>query len=229
MDAGPTAGVAPLGRARLDHLLEQVLTRVGEVLDSQDRLRGLLDAVIAMAGDLDLASVLQRIVTTASELVHAQYGALGVLAPEAPEGERRLQEFVTHGVTLEHRAEIGELPRGHGLLGLIIDQPQPVRLSNIAGHSRSYGFPPHHPPMRTFLGVPIRIRDRVFGNLYLTEKQDGQPFTEEDEQVVVALAAAAGVVIENARLYEETARRERWLRASAGESVVTWLQASVSP
>ena len=214
-ETGASSGVAPLGRARLDDLLEQVLERVGEVLDSQDRLRGLLDAVIAMAGDLSLSSVLQRIVTTASELVRAQYGALGVLAADGGADSRRLQEFVTYGITDEQRAAIGDLPRGHGLLGLIIDEPEPVRLDSIGEHPLSYGFPPHHPPMTTFLGVPIRIRDRVFGNLYLTEKRDGRPFTVEDEQVVVALAAAAGVVIENARLYEDTARRQRWLQASA--------------
>ena len=211
----PAAAVGPLGRARLDDLLEEVLERVGDVLDSQDRLRGLLDAVIAMAGDLSLDSVLQRIVTAASDLVRARYGALGVLAPDSDDSGRRLQEFVTHGLTTEQRQAIGDLPRGHGLLGLIIDQPEPVRLDSIAAHPASYGFPPHHPPMTTFLGVPIRIRDRVFGNLYLTEKRGGGAFTAEDEQVVVALAAAAGVVIENARLYEETARRQRWLEAVA--------------
>lgn len=207
-----------LGRARLDELLEEVLQRVGEVLDGQDRLRGLLDAVISLAGDLSLDSVLQRIVTTASELVRARYGALGVLAPATigdSTGQRRLQEFVTYGITDEQRARIGDLPRGHGLLGLIIDDPRPVRLDSIGSHPRSYGFPPNHPPMGSFLGVPIRIRDRAFGNLYLTEKQGGGGFTVEDEQVVVALAAAAGVVIENARLYAETRRRQRWLQASA--------------
>lgn len=187
----------------------------GEALDSRGRLRGLLDAVIAMAADHSLDSVLQRIVATACELVGARYGALGVLAPLARSSERRLQEFVTHGITAEQRARIGDLPHGHGLLGLIIDEPEAVRLESIDRHPLSFGFPPHHPPMTTFLGVPIRIRDKVFGNLYLTEKTGGGPFTVEDEQVVVALAAAAGVVIENARLYEETSRRQRWLEAAA--------------
>ena len=112
-------------------------------------------------------------------------------------------------------AEIGDLPTGHGLLGLLIDDPRPIRLHDIAAHPASYGFPPNHPPMSSFLGVPVRIRDQVFGNLYLTEKRGGGDFTNEDEAVVVALAAAAGVAIENARLYEEAEQRQHWLAATA--------------
>ena len=129
--------------------------------------------------------------------------------------DRRLEQFITYGLTDEQRAAIGDLPRGHGILGVIIDSPEPLRLQRLADHPQSYGFPPHHPPMETFLGVPIRIRDQVFGNLYLTEKRSGGGFTVEDEEIVTALAAAAGVVIENARLYEESARRQRWLEAAA--------------
>ena len=199
----------------VDDLLQKVLGRVGDVMDARDRLQGLLDAVVSLAGDLSLGSVLQRIVTTASELVGAQYAALGVLQTTDPTAERRLREFVTHGLTDEQRAAIGDLPRGHGLLGVIIDHPEPVRLHDIGADRRSHGFPEHHPPMRSFLGVPVRIRDTVFGNLYLTEKRDGVAFTSEDEQVAVALAAAAGVVIENARLYDEAAGRQRWLEAAA--------------
>lgn len=210
--SGPSAGLSPLARARLDELLEELLQRVGGVLDSQDRLRGLLDAVVGIAADLSLDSVLQRIVTVACQLSDARYGALGVLGSGPG---RRLREFVTHGVTEEQRALIGDLPRGHGILGVLIDKPEPLRLTSLGDHELSYGFPPNHPPMNTFLGVPLRIRDRVFGNLYLTEKQSGDGFTEEDEEIVVALAAAAGVVIENARLYEETGRRQRWLQAAA--------------
>ncbi|MGZ4610647.1 MAG: sensor histidine kinase [Actinomycetes bacterium] len=215
-----------LSRARLDDLLEELLERVGQVMDTQDRLRGLLDAVVALAADLSLDSVLQRIVTIASELVGARYGALGVLAVAGAVDDRRLREFVTHGMTQEQRDHIGHLPRGHGLLGLIIDEPHPVHVSNLGDHPTSYGFPANHPPMKTFLGVPIRIRDKVFGNLYLTEKRDGADFTAEDEQVVTALAAAAGVVIENARLYEEAARRRRWLEAAA--EITTALLGKVS-
>ena len=173
----------------------------------------LLDAVVALAGDLSLDSVLERIVRTASELADAKYAALGVLGTGRE--RRRLQAFVTHGMTAEQRARIGELPRGHGLLGAIIDRPEPLRLHNLAEHPASYGFPPGHPPMRSFLGVPVRIRDQVFGNLYLTEKAGGGDFTEQDEVLVIALAAAAGVAVENARLYAESARRERWLTATA--------------
>lgn len=211
--ASPSAAFSPLGRARLDELLAELLERVQEVMDTQDRLRGLLDAVVAIASDLSLDSVLQRIVDAACRLAGAQYGALGVLSSGGP--EKRLREFVTHGITLEQRALIGDLPRGHGILGAIIDRPEPLRLDDLGKSELSYGFPPNHPPMDTFLGVPILIRDKVFGNLYLTEKRGGGSFTDEDEQIVIALAAAAGVVIENARLYDESARRHRWLEAAA--------------
>ena len=181
--------------------------------DTAQRLQVLLDAVVGLAGDLSLDSVLERTVRTASELADAKYAALGVIGTGRE--RRRLQAFVTHGVTEEQRARIGQLPRGHGLLGEIIDRPEPLRLHDLAEHPASFGFPPGHPPMRSFLGVPIRIREKVFGNLYLTEKAGGGDFTEQDETVVVALAAAAGVVIENARLYAESSRRERWLSATA--------------
>ena len=165
-----------------------------------------------MAADLSLDRLLSRIVEIASGLAGAQYAALGVLG-DGP--ERRLRTFVTHGMSPSQVSEIGDLPTGHGLLGLIIDRPEPLRLHDIAEHPASYGFPPSHPPMSSFLGVPVRIRGQVFGNLYLTEKVGGEDFTEQDEEIVVALAAAAGVAIENARLYEEAARRERWLSATA--------------
>src|SRR5690606_37771265 len=147
-----------------------------------------------------LDGVLSRIVGVASRLVGARYAALGVIGggPNRP-----LSTFVHHGMDSEVVHTIGELPRGHGILGLIIDRPEPLRLHDLAEHPASYGFPAGHPPMSSFLGVPVRIRDRVFGNLYLTEKEGGVDFTETDEEVVVALAAAAGVAIENARLYEE--------------------------
>jgi signal transduction histidine kinase len=215
MDEGeprPSAALPPLSRARLDELLGELLTRVGDVLDTQERLRVLLDAVVGIAADLDLDSVLERIVRVSCQLADARYGALGVLGAGP---DRRLKQFITHGITEEQRAAIGDLPRGHGILGLIIDSPEPLRLQRLAAHQKSYGFPAHHPPMETFLGVPLRIGDRVFGNLYLTEKQSGDGFTVEDQEIVVALAAAAGVAIENARLYEESARRQRWLEAAA--------------
>jgi signal transduction histidine kinase len=201
-----------LDEVEFDELLREVLSRVHGVLDEQERLRLLLDAVVAMAADLTLDGVLSRIVSIASTLVGAKYAALGVLGAGQ---ERRLRMFVHHGFTPEQVAQIGDLPTGHGLLGLIIDRPEPLRLHDIAAHPASYGFPPHHPPMRSFLGVPVRIRDKVFGNLYLTEKAGGGDFTEQDERVCVALAAAAGVAVENARLYEEAARRQEWLAATA--------------
>lgn len=197
----------------LDELLREVLERVQEVVDEREAIQLLLDAVVALGADLNLDGVLSRIVTSAGRLVDARYAALGVLNPDSP--TKRLRTFVHDGVSPEEVARIGDLPRGHGLLGLIIDVPEPLRLGDIAAHPESYGFPPNHPPMRSFLGVPVRTRDRVFGNLYLTEKRGGGDFTAQDEAVVVALASAAGVVIENARLYEEAARRQRWLEATA--------------
>lgn len=177
-----------------------------------DRWKLLLEAVVGIGADLSLDGVLARIVRVGSELVGARYAALGVLG--AGPG-KRLRTFVHHGIGQEAVLRIGELPTGHGLLGLIIDRPEPLRLHDIAEHPASYGFPAHHPPMSSFLGVPVRIRDQAFGNLYLTEKAGGVDFTQADEDIVVALAAAAGVAIENARLYEEASRRERWLEATA--------------
>jgi signal transduction histidine kinase len=223
--AQPTPEPAPLTEARLDELLGAVLTRVTGVLDAQERLRGLLDAVVGINADLSLERALERIVTAACTLADAQYGALGVLGGGPG---RRLREFVTHGLSADQRAAIGDLPAGHGILGLIIDRPEPLRLPVLGQHPSSYGFPPHHPPMQTFLGVPIRIRDQVFGNLYLTEKRGGGTFTVEDEEVVVALAAAAGVVIENARLFEDTTLRRRWLEAAAEVSSALLTDASGS-
>ncbi len=215
--SSPSAALTPLSRARLDELLVELLQRVEDVVDTQDRLRGLLDAVVGIAADLSLDSVLERIVRAACQLADAQYGALGVLGAGP---DRRLREFVTHGLTDEQRALIGDLPRGHGILGAIIDRPEPLRLADLGESSLSYGFPPNHPPMKSFLGVPIRIRDKVFGNLYLTEKQSGDGFTADDEEIVVALAAAASVVVENARLYEDGERRRRWLEAAADITAV---------
>jgi signal transduction histidine kinase len=206
-----TLEFAGLSRVRLDALLQELLSRVDEMLDSQDRLRSLLDAVVSIGTDLDLNSALDRIVYAACELSGARYGALGVLRPD---GER-LASFITYGVTPEQIEVIGPYPEGHGILGQLIDHPEPLRLHDLAEHPRSFGFPPHHPPMKTFLGVPVRIRDQVFGNLYLTEKREGADFTADDEQVVMALAAAAGVVIENARLYADTESKRRWHEATA--------------
>jgi signal transduction histidine kinase len=206
----PSLGLTPLSRVRLDELLQEMLDRVGEVVTNRERLRALLDAVVGIGSDLDLRSTLQRIVQSACELVGATYGALGVIGPD-----RLLHDFIIQGIDEELHAKIGELPHGRGVLGLLIDDPRPLRMPDITQHPKSYGFPAHHPPMHSFLGVPVRIRDHVFGNLYLAEKQGAAEFTEDDEEIVVALAAAAGVAIENARLYALAHRRERWLAATA--------------
>ncbi|WP_425255902.1 GAF domain-containing protein [Micromonospora saelicesensis] len=202
--------MSPLSRVRLDELLQEMLVRVGEVVTSRERLRALLDAVVGIGTNLDLRTTLQRIVQAACELVGARYGALGVVGPD-----RLLHDFIVHGITPEQHERIGDLPHGRGVLGLLIDDPRPLRMPDITQHPRSYGFPANHPPMHSFLGVPVLIRDQIFGNLYLAEKQGGAEFTEDDEEIVVALAAAAGVAIENARLYALAHRRERWLAATA--------------
>lgn len=184
-------------------------------------LRTVLETVGSIAADLDLDVTLQRIIDAATELSGARYGALGVL-DEADDGGqvRRLREFVTHGISPIERELIGNLPTGHGVLGVLIENPEPLRIDDLTTHPLSYGFPDNHPQMRTFLGAPIRIGSRVFGNLYLTERAGGGPFTEEDAELVVAFAAAAGVIIENARLYERLSRRRRWLEAAAEVSRV---------
>ncbi|HZM77588.1 MAG TPA: GAF domain-containing protein [Candidatus Limnocylindrales bacterium] len=203
-------GLSPLSRVRLDELLQELLDRVAEVMASRERLRSLLDAVVGIGLDLDLRSTLERIVVSACHLAGAKYGALGVIG-----ADRKLVEFITHGMDPRIHAAIGHLPTGRGVLGLLIADPRPVRLPDITKHPQSAGFPPNHPPMHSFLGVPVRIRDQIFGNLYLSEKQGGDEFTDDDEEIVVALAAAAGAAIENARLYELAQRRQRWLAATA--------------
>jgi signal transduction histidine kinase len=159
---------------------------------------GLLEAILSIASDLDLETVLRRIVVAACELTDARYGALGVLDPS---GEA-LSEFVTHGLSEEEEARIGPRPKGHGVLGLLITDPRPLRLANLGNHERSFGFPTNHPPMESFLGVPIRVRGMVFGNLYLTEKRSAPQFSERDERLLSSLAAAAGVAVDNARLHQ---------------------------
>jgi signal transduction histidine kinase len=170
-----------------------------------DRLRVLVDAGIAMSSELSLDALLQRVVETAAELTGATYAALGVVDRSG----QSLERFLTTGIDPETHAAIGELPRGRGLLGAVIREGRPVRLHDIADDPRSVGFPRNHPPMHTFLGVPILTRGVVYGNLYLSEKPDGSDFTEEDEDLTQLLAAQAAVAIDNARLYESSTR---WLR-----------------
>ncbi len=199
-----------LPHLRLDDLLAELQSRLQAVLDTRDRTHALLEAVVAVGGQLELEMVLRQIVVAAAKLVNARYGALGVIG----EGGR-LAEFVPVGLTEQEIAVIDHWPEGRGLLGELVRNPRPLRLHDIGADANSTGFPEGHPPMRTFLGVPVRIRDEVYGNLYLTEKQGGGDFDEEDEALVLALAAAAGVAIENARLYAEARRQQQWLRANA--------------
>jgi signal transduction histidine kinase len=199
-----------LPQLRLDELLSELQGRLQVVVATRDRVHGLLEAVLAVGSNLELEAVLRRIVEAAVALVDARYGALGVVGEDG-----RLAEFIPVGLDDAEIAAIDHWPEGRGLLGQLITDPRPLRLDSIAGHAQSSGFPDGHPPMRTFLGVPLRIRDEVYGNLYLTEKRNGAAFDEEDEVLVTALSAAAGVAIENARLFDEAQRQQRWLRASS--------------
>ncbi|MFI0898357.1 GAF domain-containing protein [Streptomyces sp. NPDC020983] len=194
---------------RLDELLDDLQVHVQRVRDTRDRVQTLLDAVLAVGSELDLEEVLRRIVHSAADLVDAQYAALGVLGEEGT-----IQRFITVGMDEETIAAIGHYPRGLGILGTLIRDPEPLRLADLHDHPDSVGFPAGHPPMCTFLGAPVRVRDQVFGNLYLTDKRGGAPFDSDDESVLRTLAAAAGVAIDNARLYDDARRRQRWLAAS---------------
>ncbi|WP_147460056.1 GAF domain-containing sensor histidine kinase [Actinokineospora cianjurensis] len=201
--------------AHRDNLFRGLVDRAAAAEVSQERMRHLLDAVLSVASDLSLPDVLRRIVTAGCELAGARYGALGVLGQDG-----HLVEFTHTGMTGRTEAEIGTLPVGKGVLGLVIKHPEPLRVADLAQHPDAAGFPANHPPMTSFLGVPIRVRGEVFGNLYLTEKVDGLAFTQEDEDVVVALAAAAGMAVENARHFDRSHRRERWLQATTEVTAV---------
>jgi signal transduction histidine kinase len=192
-------------------------------MGGRNRDERLLEAGLALSSELSLPVILQRIVDLAADLTGARYGALGVLGPDGT-----ITEFITTGVTEEQRAAIGHIPVGHGILGVLIDDATPLRLHEIAEDPRSVGFPPpNHPPMRSFLGAPVSARGQVFGNLYLTEKQGGEAFTDEDERALVMLASQAGVAIENARLYEEA--RDRARRLEAIREIATAILAGSGP
>ena len=199
-----------LPHLRLDDLLAELQSRVQAMLATRDRVHALLEAVVAVGSNLQLDAVLRRIVEAAVTLVDARYGALGVIDQDG-----RLADFIPVGLEESAIAQIDHWPEGRGLLGLLITDPRPLRLADMASHPESSGFPAGHPPMTSFLGVPIRIRDEVYGNLYLTEKRNGSGFDEEDETLVTALSAAAGVAIENARLFDEAHRQQQWLAASS--------------
>ncbi len=214
MEGSESTGAVPavrLPQLRLDELLEELQARLDAARGTQNKVHTLLEAVVSVGRELDLEQVLRGIVEAAAVLADAEYAALGVIGT----GGTRLSAFVTYGVDAADIARIGPYPEGHGILGELIRHPEPLRLDKLSEHPASYGFPPNHPPMNTFLGVPIRARDRVFGNLYLTGKRGGLRFDEDDESLVSALAVAAGVAIDNARLYEESRLRERWLAATA--------------
>ena len=161
------------------------------------QMRRLLDAVLTIGSELDVGEALQRIAEAATDLVDARYGALGVLDRTGT----HLAQFITVGIDEDGRRVIGTLPSGHGILGLLIVDPKPLRLPDLREHPDSYGFPANHPPMQSFLGVPILVRGTIFGNLYLCDKQGAEVFTDIDEELVTSLAVAAGVAIENARLH----------------------------
>jgi signal transduction histidine kinase len=198
-----------LPRLELDQLLGQLVERANEVMATQGRLRGLLRASQTVTSDLALPAVLRRIAEAARELIGARYAALGVISPAGG-----LAQFIHCGMPEDAVERIGHLPEGKGLLGALIDDPLPIRLRRIADDTRSVGFPSGHPPMNSFLGVPVRIRDEVFGNLYLSESTRGE-FSAEDEELAKALAATAAVAIANATLYEAAQSRGEWLQAVA--------------
>jgi signal transduction histidine kinase len=201
---------SPLSGRRLSELIAEVQERLTSVARVQARVQNLLDAFLSVSTGLELPSTLRRIVESACDLVDARYGALGVLR----QGGGGLAAFIHVGIDEELAARMGHLPEGKGVLGQLISEPHPLRIPDLGQHPSSVGFPPHHPPMKSFLGVPVLVRGEVYGNLYMTEKQHGQ-FTAEDEAVLSALAGAAGIAIDNARLYEESEIRRRWLAAVA--------------
>jgi len=215
-----TSGVLP--HLQLDQLLGELQARLQAVLSTRDMMNGLLEAVVAIGSDLDLETMLHRIVEAAARLADARYAALGVIGETG-----KLAEFIPVGLDDREIHAIDHWPEGKGLLGLLIHDPRPLRLADIGTHPESVGFPAGHPPMQGFLGVPVHVRGEVFGNLYLTGKRDGGQFTADDEAAVSALGAAAGVAIENARLYDDSQRQERWLRAS-GE-ITTELLSGTEP
>ncbi|MEG3627605.1 PP2C family protein-serine/threonine phosphatase [Streptomyces poriticola] len=187
--------------ARLNAELGRIEAQLRALTEAKDRVQGLLEAVVAITREVELPAVLHRIVTTAMDLVGARYGALGVL----DESGERLAQFNAVGLAGQDREALAEVgfPRGRGVLGYLIHHPRPLRVDDIASHPASVGFPPGHPRMRTLLGVAISVRGEIYGDLYLSERRDGQPFDADDENIVAALASAAGIAIENVRLLDQ--------------------------
>ncbi len=210
MNADPSVHFPDLPRSELERAIADLVDKANRVLDTQGRLRQLLVATRAVGDALELPVLLRRIAQAAVDLVGAQYGALGVIGTDGD-----LEQFIHVGLDEKSAARIGELPRGRGILGAVISDPTPIRLDHLSDDVRSHGFPDHHPAMGSFLGVPVRIRNEVFGNLYLTNRIGGGPFTAEDEELLMALATSAAVAIDNARLYGDAELRQRWALASA--------------
>lgn len=203
-------------RSDLDRALSQLVESAHGVQATQGRLRSLLRASQVIAEQLDLPTVLRTIIEATVELVGARYGAIGVIAPDGS-----LEQFIHVGMPPDLVARIGHLPEGHGLLGALIEEQEPIRLEHLTNDPRSSGFPREHPPMDSFLGVPVRVGGEIYGNLYLAEQSTGA-FSSEDQELVVALAATAGAAIDHARLFDETRRRQQWAAASA-EVIATLL------
>lgn len=222
LEDGPNPLRDKLSHLQLRELLVGVQDRVQQIVEGRDRLDGLLAAMLAVTSGLELDETLRTIVQTATNLVEAKYGAL-----EVHDRDRRMLHFVYEGIDAETFARIGRLPEGLGIVGLLIDDPHPLRLDDVSEHPASVGFPPNHPPMRTFLGVPVGVRGEVVGNLYLTEKANGQPFSEDDEVLVQALAAAAGIAIANARLYAQAKARQSWIEST--RDIATELLSGTDP
>ncbi len=211
-----------LPQLRLRELLAEVQDRVEQIVAGRDRLDGLVEAMLVVTSGLELDATLRSIVHSATNLVDARYGAL-----EVHDQDNRVSQFVHQGIDDETVRHIGHIPEGRGIVGLLIHDPKPVRLESISNHPASVGFPPHHPPMRTFLGVPVRVRDESFGTLYLADKTNGRPFSDDDEVLVQALAAAAGIAITNARLYEQAKARQSWIEAT--RDIATELLSGTEP
>lgn len=213
-----SAFAAPVGKSLVDCTHEQL----EELLTARDHVEHLLRAVVGLASDLDLDATLHRIVTSAMELTGARYGALGVLGPDGT-----LVSFLHAGIDSDIVDRIGHLPVGKGVLGVLLDQPAPLRLDDLSAHPAAVGFPAHHPPMRALLGVPIMIRGNMFGSLYLTEPSSRQAFTESDEIAARGLASAAAVAIDNARLFDRVRASARWMEAS--RTIITALMSEADP
>ncbi len=211
-----------LSQLRLRELLAEVQDRVELIVEGRDRLDGLVEAMLVVTSGLELDATLRSIVHSATNLVDARYGAL-----EVHDRDHRVLQFVHEGIDDETVRRIGHVPQGLGIVGLLIHEPKPLRLENISDHPASIGFPSHHPPMRTLLGVPVRVRDEAFGTLYLADKTNGQPFSDDDEVLVQALAAAAGIAIANARLYEQAKARQSWIEAT--RDIATELLSGTEP